>query len=64
MNFKPIFVNFLLLWLLYMIEKDIDLRHMEMSLSDLNKFEKVTIGKGSLNFPIIHEKILQFFFFN
>ena len=63
MNFKPIFVNFLLLWLLYMIEKDIDLRHMETILSDLNKFEKVTIEKGTLNFLIIHEKDTIIFVF-
>ena len=52
MNFRPIFVNFLLLWLLYIIEKDIDLRHMETILCDLIKFEKVTIEKGTLNFLI------------
>ena len=63
MNFKPIFVNFLLLWLLYMIEKDIDLRHMETILSDLNKFEKVTIEKRTLNFLIIHEKNTIIFYF-
>ena len=46
-----------------MIEKDIDLRHMETILSDLNKFEKVTTEKGTLNFPIIHEKNITIFVF-
>ena len=31
---------------------------MEMILSDLNKFEKLSIKKRILNFPINHEKIL------
>ena len=36
--------------------KTINLRHMETSFSDLNKFEKVSIKKGILNFSINHEK--------
>ena len=32
------------------------LRHMETILSDFNKFEKVSIKKGILNFSINHEK--------
>ena len=38
------------------VEKDIYVRHMETILSDLNKFEKVSIKKGILNFSINYEK--------
>ena len=38
------------------VEKDVYVRHMETILSDLNKFEKVIIKKGILNFSINHEK--------
>ena len=38
------------------IQKDVYVRHMETILSDLNKFEKVSIKKGVLNFSINHEK--------
>ena len=39
-----------------MVEKDVYLRHMERTISDHNKFEKVSIKKGTLNFSINHEK--------
>ena len=38
------------------VEKDVYLRHMETIISDHNKFEKVSIKKGILNFSINHEK--------
>ena len=38
------------------VEKDVYVRHMETILSDLNKFEKVSIKKGILKFSINHEK--------
>ena len=38
------------------VEKDVYVRHMETILSDFNKFEKVSIKKGILNFSINHEK--------
>ena len=38
------------------VEKDVFVRHTETILSDLNKFEKVSIKKGILNFSINHEK--------
>ena len=38
------------------VEKDVYVRHMETILSDLNKFEKVSIKKGIVNFSINHEK--------
>ena len=38
------------------VEKDIYLRHMETIISNHNKFEKVSIKKGILNFSINHEK--------
>ena len=34
------------------VEESVNLRHMETILSDLNKFEKVSIRKGILNFSI------------
>ena len=42
--------------LVAIIEKDVYLRHMETIISDHNKFEKVSIKKGILNFSINHEK--------
>ena len=39
------------------VKKDVYLRHMETIISDHNKFEKVSIKKGILNFSINHEKI-------
>ena len=39
-------------------EKDVYVRHMETILSDLVKFEKVSIKKGILNFSINDEKTL------
>ena len=42
-------------------EKDVYLRHMETILSDLSKFEKVSIKKGILNFSINHEKNVKNF---
>ena len=38
------------------VETDVYVRHMETILSDFNKFEKVSIKKGILNFSINHEK--------
>ena len=38
------------------VEKDVYLRHMETFVSNHNKFEKVSIKKGILNFSINHEK--------
>ena len=38
------------------IEKDVYLRHMETTISYHNKFEKVSIKKGILNFSMNHEK--------
>ena len=38
------------------VEKNVYLRHMETILSNYNKFEKVNIKKGILNFSINHEK--------
>ena len=38
------------------VEKDVYLRHKETILSNYNKFEKVSIKKGILNFSINHEK--------
>ena len=38
------------------VEKNVYLRHMETILSNHNKFEKVNIKKGILNFSINHEK--------
>ena len=42
--------------LIVIVEKDVYLRHMETILSNYNKFEKVSIKKGILNFSINHEK--------
>ena len=39
-----------------MVDKDVYLRHMKTTISDHNKFEKVSIKKGILNFSINHEK--------
>ena len=39
-----------------MVDKDVYLRRMETTVSDHNKFEKVSIKKGILNFSINHEK--------
>ena len=36
------------------VEKDVYVRHMETIVSDLNKFGKVRIKKGILNFSISH----------
>ena len=38
------------------VEKDVYLRHMETIFSDHNKFEKVSIKKGILDFSINHEE--------
>ena len=38
------------------VEKYVYLRHMETIISNHNKFEKVSIKKGVLNFSINHEK--------
>ena len=38
------------------VEKDVYFRHMKTIISDHNKFEKVSIKKGMLNFSINHEK--------
>ena len=38
------------------VEKDVYSRYMETILSNYNKFEKVSIKKGILNFSINHEK--------
>ena len=38
------------------VEKDVCLKHMETIISDRNKFEQVSMKKGSLNFSINHEK--------
>ena len=38
------------------VEKDVYLRHMEMSLSDLKTLDKVSMKKGILNFSINHDK--------
>ena len=37
------------------VEKKVYVRHTETNLSDLNKFEKVSIKKGILNISISHE---------
>ena len=37
------------------VGKDVYLRYLETILSDPNKFEKVSIQKGILNFSINHE---------
>ena len=39
--------------------KDVFLRVLEKAFSDFNKFEKVSITKGILNFSINHEKIFD-----
>ena len=41
------------------VEKDVNVRHMETILSDLYKFEKVSIKKGILNFSINHKKCIN-----
>ena len=42
-----------------LIVKDVFLRVLEKAFSDFNKFEKVSITKGILNFSINHEKIFD-----
>ena len=41
------------------VETDVYLRHMETILSDVNKFEKGNIKKGTLKFSINHEKYIN-----
>ena len=39
-----------------LVEKDVYIRHIEKTLDDATKFEKVKIKKGILNFSINHER--------
>ena len=41
------------------VERDVCLRHIETILSNYNKFEKVIINKGILNWSINHKKNIK-----
>ena len=45
---------------LVIVEKDVYLTHTETIISDHNKFEKVSIKRGILNFSINHEKNIKY----
>ena len=43
----------------FIFDKDVYIKHMELLLSDKAKFEKVHTKKGLLNFTVNHEKRIK-----